>query len=383
MGVRIKTILLFICAYFYSLLSKKGKRVLENPPKTIVIAQTTSNIGDMLFTTPMFSAIRSTYPECKIVLLCSKKNKSFLEGDPNVDKFILISDGVFSVVNQLRKIRPDFGCVLHPSSNNLSQLILAGIPCVSTFSFPQKSLFPTRIYTYLKKRVITVDFSFGNNFSLEYLKLLQPVGISSKDTRKHLTLSKGDREWAKGHIKKHNLPKGVPLIAITPGSGGEAKVWPVDYFRKLSQELINKYNAGIIVAGGVDDRNAMERIKKGVNKKNHIINGCGESLGRLKALLAEVDFIIGNDTGPVYIVEAFGGGTLVLVGPTDEREHPLQDKIHGVVLPTPRGGVYPSFGLKGFPDLEGAKQQMKSITVDVVFQEAKEILSNLGFLEKI
>lgn len=111
-----------------------------------------------------------------------------------------------------------------------------------------------------------------------------------------------------------------------------------------------------------------------MDPKTRVVNAVGQSIDELKALLARVSFIIANDSGPVYIAEAFGTATIVLVGPTNEAEHPPHGMRHRVVLPEPRGNIQ-MFSMLFLPiDEQKALAQMNAITVARVQKEVDSLV---------
>ncbi len=87
----------------------KADAVVGSPQK-ILIAQTTTNLGDMVCTTPVFRAIKKAYPNARLYVLGTRKNKELLEGNTDVDVYIEHA-GFFTLLWQLRKEHFDFGCI--------------------------------------------------------------------------------------------------------------------------------------------------------------------------------------------------------------------------------------------------------------------------------
>jgi ADP-heptose:LPS heptosyltransferase len=110
----------------------------------------------------------------------------------------------------------------------------------------------------------------------------------------------------------------------------------------------------------------------------------GQSLDELKATVSKVVLIIGNDSGPIYMAESFGAGTLVLVGPTDEAEHPLQDATHRIVMSKNRGKalLQSAVSAEDTIDLKAARSQIEAITVEQVCLEIDDLFNNLKIEER-
>lgn len=110
-------------------------------------------------------------------------------------------------------------------------------------------------------------------------------------------------------------PRGGPRIAIAPCSRWPTKNWPLGHFAALAQRLAEELGAELHLLGGAEDRPAAEQLLRqaGVSARNH----CGEhSLGQTCALLARMDALVANDSGPVHMAAAVGTPCVVLFGPT-------------------------------------------------------------------
>lgn len=57
------------------------------------------------------------------------------------------------------------------------------------------------------------------------------------------------------------------------------------------------------------------------------------TLDLLKAVVSKLDLVVGVDTGPIYIAEAYKVPTVDIVGPVDENVQPPKGPCHAVVTP--------------------------------------------------
>lgn len=104
-------------------------------------------------------------------------------------------------------------------------------------------------------------------------------------------------------------------IAIAPRSRWPSKNWPLGHFAALARRIVDELGAELHLIGGAGDRPAAEAVirQAGVCARNH----CGEhNLGQTCALLARMDALVANDSGPVHMAAAVGTPCVVLFGPT-------------------------------------------------------------------
>lgn len=347
-------------------------------PKKIIIAQTTTNLGDMVCTTPVFRAIKRAYPDARVYVLGTRKNRELLEGNTDVDAYIE-HDGFFALLRQLRKEQFDFGCIPTTHFKNLALLYLAGVRHIAVPSFVQPGMRHTKAYQLLKRIAVEAPTYVGTYVPREHLRLLEPIGIHTQDSQKHLAYTPEARGSIDALFARHGVdPSHTIVAAIEVGAGQLYKQWPLQRFAAVANYITQKHGGASVLIGGPGDREAAQELLKYIDPKTRIINAVGQTIGELKALLAAVSFIIANDSGPVYIAEAFGTGTIVLVGPTNEAEHPPYGSLHRVVVPEPRGNVQ-MFSMLFLPINEAmALEQMNNITVQRVQETVDALVTALA-----
>src|SRR3989338_9471272 len=87
MSFKIKCLFIFfICVARFMIFGKANKKIKS--PKKIAIMQT-AKLGDMVCTTPMFRAAKEKYPEVKVFAIGNEINREVLEGNPDVDEYIV------------------------------------------------------------------------------------------------------------------------------------------------------------------------------------------------------------------------------------------------------------------------------------------------------
>jgi ADP-heptose:LPS heptosyltransferase len=103
---------------------------------------------------------------------------------------------------------------------------------------------------------------------------------------------------------------GGPKIVIHPGSGSEAKRWPLRNFLKIIDELDGKKIAGALVTGEAEENMAAAIEKTGLSLNWTWIR-CPSILALAK-LLSAADFYLGNDSGATHLAAACGAEVVAL-----------------------------------------------------------------------
>ena len=368
----IKEWLLAILCLFYSVWHGRARH--GRAPRRVVILQM-AKLGDMVCTTPIFRAIKNKYPQTHLTVVGNAAYIPLLAHNPDVDAYVPFQ-GVFSTIFRLRSGHYDFACLMEPSTTLLAILYLSGIRGIST-SIVQNghSHLQTQAYTFLCSFVITKPHTMSTYAPREYLRLLEPIGITTEDTTKHLAFDEKDQHDVEHVLERFHLTQKDFIIGMSPSSGNKIKQWPPERFAAVADSLIEIYGAQIILIGTTRDKEEIATMMVHVRNRSAIHDAQGLfSIGALKALMPRLALFISVDTGPIYIAEAFDTPTVDITGPIDEREQPPIGLLHRVVTPpSPRVPQLFVMNAREYDAVE-ARRQAQSITVPMVLEACNALL---------
>ncbi len=107
------------------------------------------------------------------------------------------------------------------------------------------------------------------------------------------------------------------LIAIHPGSGSEAKNWPLDRFVELAVTLLGvERRTCLLIVGGEADEECVARLADCLPPER-IVLAMKRPLPELASALQNCALFIGHDSGVSHLAAAVGAPCLLLFGPTD------------------------------------------------------------------
>lgn len=131
-----------------------------------------------------------------------------------------------------------------------------------------------------------------------------------------LHLLETDRQGAACFLAGHGVHTDELLIAIHPGSGSLAKVWPVDRFLRLAESLASTEGTRILIILGPGEEEIREVFLGSLGPRPPVLLDHLPLL-LLAALLERCHAYVGNDSGITHMAAASGVPVVALFGPTD------------------------------------------------------------------
>lgn len=156
--------------------------------------------------------------------------------------------------------------------------------------------------------------------------LLEPLGLSRVRTFV-LGAEVCDAQQRRDLMSHHPFPQldavraaGGFLVALVPGSQGQAKRWPVAYYADVARWLIEQ-GIFVVVVGGKAEQSLGAAIKdfltSGEEASDLFCDLTGKtSLGELWGLYARFDLVVGSDSSSTHLSSALGVPCFVLYGAT-------------------------------------------------------------------
>ncbi|MDZ4296381.1 MAG: glycosyltransferase family 9 protein [Patescibacteria group bacterium] len=349
-------------------------------PSRIAVVQT-GKLGDMVCTTPVFRAIKKSYPKARVVAVGDRVNKALLDCNPDVDEYLVYQKNPWQIIKALSAMHIDVGVSIGPSPDTVAMLYLAGAhlvvaPRITNGFTPLE----TRAGRLIKKFVAVAPLSIGAYAPREYLKLLEPLGIESDDTKKHLGFSSEAGRHVRDFFVAHGLEPGRDLfVGIVPGTGYAIKLWPRERFAALAEHLSESYQAKIVLLGAPSDRVYLAELADHLDKLHVPYTDTGGlfTMDEFKAAVARLSLVIGVDTGTIYVAEAFGVSTVDIVGPMDEREQPPVGRLNKVVVAQRRAPQVHIMNVT-YSDEREARRQSEDISVEMVRRAVDELMAEIA-----
>jgi len=183
-----------------------------------------------------------------------------------------------------------------------------------------------------------VYYNLHKHTTESFLALARSLGADTDDLRlAEVEIFNRDKEKIGLIFKEENIRPSDFLIAININTGPlcSERRWPPENFAWLVNMLQEHKIIKIVLTGDIKDRDYTGLFLASLNSKDNIIDLTGRlDIASLAALLAKVNLLITNDSGPMHLAASLGTPVVALFGPeTPIRFGPLGMK-HTVFYPS-------------------------------------------------
>ncbi|MFA5038254.1 MAG: glycosyltransferase family 9 protein [Candidatus Omnitrophota bacterium] len=352
------------------ILEGKEERFRDRRYRRILVART-DRLGDVLLSTPALRALRDRYPSSFIAVMVSPYTRSLVEGNPYVDEVIVFDKdkekGLLATLafsRRLARFSFDLAIVLHPTFRVHLVTFLAGIRDRIGYDW-KAPYFLTRALPHRKQE--------GLKHEMEYnFDLLREAGVDETCVQMHIPLDKASEERMEDFFNRVVAGGPGPVIALNPAASCPSKLWPVEKFARLSDELQKQLGARVLVITDAAHRSISEQLFNLVSIRPVDCSGMF-SVSELASLLKRCSLLISNDSGPVHMAVAVGTPVISIFGRNQPGLGPRRWGPVGprdIALHKP-AGCSPCLA----HDCQKGFECLASIGIEEVLEHAKSILA--------
>lgn len=270
-----------------------------------VLAACTTAIGDTVLCTPALLALGRVFD---LDVLVHQNRLSLLLGNNAISNLFPYRNNPFNrtmLAAKLRSRRYHRLVVLHANDDLMKlmpRLDYETAGNIQGWNSPK-----------LKVSELKVDRS--KHVVEQRLALAQWAGapIHSDDVMK-VFLSRRELDEADAYLCGLGLPRERPRVGMVLGASHIFKRWPAERFGRVARALVRQ-GVEVVVIGGANEEYLFERARREAGVRLRSAHGLG--MRQLAAVLANLDVLVTNDTGPLHLGQAVNTPVLSLFGPTD------------------------------------------------------------------
>jgi heptosyltransferase-3 len=294
-----------------------------NAPSFLVVRR--DNIGDLVCTTPLFSALRARYPDAWIGALVNHYNAPVLQGNPDVSAVFSYKKAKHRAKNEslLALYWRRLALTLQLRKQQIDYVILAAPGFQASAGRWARSVKPRHIVGFAGHgegidMPVTAPAGADQHQVEAIFRVLQPLGIDGPPPPLKLVADARLEE----HFRKMLPPGGRPIVGVHISAREADRRWPDEYFKELIARITERYQATVVLtwAPGArdnalfpgDDESA--RMLVATTGARQIVAMPTGGLDELIASLSVCDYVISSDGGPVHLAAALGKPVLCFFG---------------------------------------------------------------------
>lgn len=253
-----------------------------------------SSIGDIVLTSPVVRALRTSFPEADIRFLTKRAYAELVLPNPHLNGIFLFDGKLRDTIKEVRTFRPDVIIDLH--HNLRTSLLKATVGC-RAYSFPKLNL-EKWLHVNLK-----LDTLPDLHIVDRYFKAVEPLGVVND--------GQGLDFFIPDNVKLPQLPSlfSKGYVAVVVGAKFATKRIPEEKLVTIMQGL----QRPVVLVGGPEDAEVGERLAS----SEQVFNACGRaSLQESARIVEKAAVVITPDTGMMHIAAAFDRPTISIWGNT-------------------------------------------------------------------
>ncbi len=277
--------------------------------KTVLVLRF-SAVGDVVLTAPAIHALKTAWPDARIVYAVKQRLSHLVEHNPNVDEVLSLRDGEgpLSYARRLRAVRPSVVLDLHGKiRSKILRALLPGVPKVIWHKRDFRDTLPVK----LALRPYRASMLFAHRY---HAAVEEVVGRELPKGKLQYFLGPEDRSVADAVLRSAGIDPLRPLVGLSPGANWATKRWPMERFAGLARRALGR-GLQVAVQGNESESELGSEIARlapgAVDLSGKLdLRGLGGFIARCVAFVA-------NDSGPMHMARALGVPTLAFFGSTD------------------------------------------------------------------
>lgn len=301
-------------------------------PQRILVVRT-DLLGDVVLTLPAVHALRLAYPHAHIDMVVLPSTAGILRDQPDINGIVTCDpatwitgllnpeqrQSILATIHQMRKAQYDLAVSICGDWGSI----------ITRLSGARRRVgYANEAYAhFLTDPVPGKRYQFRQHERLYGLALAQHAGgiLENNDeekdtTRPKLLVSDATRQQIVSLLQEFGISPEQRVIALHAGSrNGQAKRWPLPYWARLAEQLIDQIpGCAVVLIGAAGDKALAQGVIQRMRGQGKAYDLTGTTnLPALAGLLAHCQVVITGDSGPLHIAEAVGTAVVAIHGPTD------------------------------------------------------------------
>jgi heptosyltransferase-2 len=260
-------------------------------------------IGDFLLTLPAIGLLREGFPDCHLEVMSYRRVLALVDRRYYADAVCEMDSG------------PMASC-FHPDSQMPEALAayFRSFGRVVSYLFDPDGLFAGSLARVGVGNLLAISPKVGgtDHAASQLARPLERLALFLQTPWAPLQPSPEDHAAAAKILAESD----EGWIAVHPGSGGEAKIWPLSSWISLLR-LLRRAGRRVVVLGGEADHEKLSTLRAEFGRDLVFLENL--PLEVLAACLRRAGTFVGHDSGISHLAAAAGAPCILLFGPTDPK----------------------------------------------------------------
>ena len=383
------TIICRIFSIYYRFFKKESKPV--EIKKILIILL--SEMGALVLAYPMFQRLKEKFPDAALHVMLFEKNREVLDllGVIPSENILMINDKSMSAfikdtagaLFSTRKIKFDtvIDCELFSRISSILAFLSGGALRVGFHPHTQEGLYRGN---FMNRPVLYNPY---HHISRQFLTLVDAINSDTHPKAKRRvpnetlaipTIKVGQKEIDNAKKKLYACAPGVEakkIVLIYPGGGLlPIRAWPLDYYCRLTEELLHRGFAVCIIGLAEDKAVAGTILSHTRNPSCVDLTGYTKTVRELMIIFHFASLLITNDGGPGHFAAMTPIPSIIFYGPeTPTLYGPMNENAINFYLNFSCSPCVTAYNHRKSP-CDGDNLCLKKINPDDVLAKALEIL---------
>lgn len=331
------------------------------PPREICIVML-SAIGDAVHVLPVASALKRTWPDCRITWVIQPGPYALVADHPAVDDFVLFRrrrgwSAWRSFLEVRRAMRGrSFDLLLGLQVYFKAGLVTAVADAGVKLGFDRARARDAQ-WLFTNRRIPEHE---PQHVQDQYFEFLDYLGIDSGPVTWGLEFSGEERSAQRTFYAQLDRP----ACAVVVGTSKPKKNWFVEGYARLLEAIENTHGLQPIIVGGPaeSERRLAEEVIR--ETRATVVNALGDDLRRLAWLIEGAALLVTPDTGPLHIGRALGTPVVSLFGYTNPKRTGPYRAFEDLVV-----DGYAEYEGEPYPIASRYRDGMKRVTTERVLDK--------------
>jgi ADP-heptose:LPS heptosyltransferase/GT2 family glycosyltransferase len=292
------------------------------------------HIGDMILSLPAIKMLRDRFPNARIAMLVGGWSQTIIEKVKEIDDILtfnfffeksdagersLSDEEMQFLEDMLRPFHFDLAIDLRRHPETRKVLKLSGARYTAGYSTGKDDAWLSKCLEVSPEMQDICAQINKPHIAAQMCRLIQviPSGNIAEDEAPiilpmTLPFDKEDDNLMKDYP---NLLQADFLVGIHASVGSIIRQWPIEHFARLSDLLVERNNALIVLFGAKSEKEIASQLYELMHHKDRMFSLIGKiSLGEFISIVKYCHLFIGNISGPSHIAAMRGVPTLTIFG---------------------------------------------------------------------